>query len=73
MAKEKLYFLGYFLLFPIIFMISFFLWCFVIQGNDIWMVLTDSLSILGLYYLITSIFFSFFVNKQSKEKNGANL
>ncbi|AWG44734.1 MULTISPECIES: hypothetical protein [Priestia] len=73
MAKEKLYFLGYFLLFPIIFMISFFLWRFVIQGNDIWMVLTDSLSILGLYYLITSIFFSFFVNKQSKEKNGANL
>ena len=73
MAKEKLYFLGYFLLFPIIFMISFFLWRFVIQGNDIWMVLTDSLSILGLYYLITSIFFSFFVNKQSKEKNGDNL
>ncbi|MEY9865204.1 membrane protein implicated in regulation of membrane protease activity [Peribacillus sp. B2I2] len=70
MVKGTLYFLGYFLLFPIIFMISFFLWRFVIKGNDLWMVLTDSLSILGLYYLFTSILFSFFV-KRFKEKNEA--
>ncbi|AXN38159.1 hypothetical protein CN689_08500 [Peribacillus butanolivorans] len=68
MAKEILYFLGYYLLIPIIFMISIFLWRFVIQGNDLWLVLTDSLSILGLYYLFTSILFSFFV-KRFKEKN----
>ncbi len=70
MAKEILYFLGYYLLIPIIFMISIFLWRFVIQGNDLWLVLTDSLSILGLYYLFTSILFSFFV-KRFKEKNKA--
>ncbi|PAK34916.1 hypothetical protein CHI08_25265 [Peribacillus simplex] len=70
MAKEILYFLGYYLLIPIIFMISIFLWRFVIQGNDLWLVLTDSLSILGLYYLFTSILFSFFV-KRFKEKNEA--
>ncbi|PRS26520.1 hypothetical protein C6W19_24780 [Bacillus sp. RJGP41] len=70
MAKEILYFLGYYLLIPIIFMISIFLWRFVIQGNDLWVVLTDSLSILGLYYLFTSILFSFFV-KRFKEKNEA--
>jgi len=70
MAKEILYFFGYYLLIPIIFMISIFLWRFVIQGNDLWLVLTDSLSILGLYYLFTSILFSFFV-KRFKEKNEA--
>lgn len=70
MAKEILYFLGYYLLIPIIFMISIFLWRFVIQGNDLWLVLTDSLSILGLYYLFTSILFSFFI-KRFKEKNEA--
>ncbi|MGW6383567.1 hypothetical protein [Peribacillus butanolivorans] len=68
MAKEILYFLGYYLLIPIIFMVSVFLWRFVIQGNDLWLVLTDSLSILGLYYLFTSILFSFFVVKRFKEK-----
>lgn len=51
-------------------MISIFLWRFVIQGNDLWLVLTDCLSILGLYYFFTSILFFFFV-KGFKEKNEA--
>ncbi|VDG97998.1 Uncharacterised protein [Lysinibacillus sphaericus] len=57
MSKAKLYFLGYFLLFPTIFIISSFLWRFIIRSNDLWIVLTDSLSILALYYFIVSIFF----------------
>lgn len=58
-TKKRLYFLGYFLLFPVIFMISSFLWRFIIRSNDLWIVLTDSLSILAIYYFIVSIFFSF--------------
>ncbi len=62
--KERLYFLGYFLIFPVIFIISFFLWRFIIQSNSIWDVLTDFLSILGIYYLIISICFSVFVYRK---------
>lgn len=61
MTKVKLYFSGFFLLIPIIFMISAFLWRFIIQDNDLWIVITDSLSILALYYFIVSIFFSFWM------------
>jgi len=59
MPKQKLYFLGYFLLLPIIFMISAILWRCIIQNNDLWIVLTDSLAILAIYYFIVSILFSF--------------
>lgn len=57
MTKQKIYFLGYFLLFPTIFIVSSFLWRFLIRSNDLLMVLTDSLSILAIYYFIVSIFF----------------
>lgn len=57
MTKAKQYFLGYFLLFPIIFVISSFLWRLIIRSNDLLSMLTDSLSILAIYYLIVSIFF----------------
>lgn len=57
MTKAKQYFLGYFLLFPTIFVISSFVWRFIIRNNDLLIVLTDSLSILAIYYFIVSIFF----------------
>lgn len=59
MTKEKLYFSGYFLLFPIIFIISSLLWRYIIRSNELGTVLTDALSILAIYYLIVSIVFSF--------------
>jgi hypothetical protein len=64
--KEKLYFLGYFLVFPLIFITSFLLWGFVKQGNGLWTVLTDALSILGIYYILTSIIFGFVMRKEVK-------
>lgn len=59
LTKQRLYFLGYFLLFPIIFMISSILWRFIIQNNDLGIVFTDALGILAIYYFIVSIFFGF--------------
>jgi hypothetical protein len=56
--KEKLYFLGYFLVFPLLFFTSFLVWEIVIQRNSIWTVFTDALSIIGIYYILTSIIFS---------------
>lgn len=58
MMKQKIYFLSYFLLFPIFFMISSFLWKYVFRSNELWEVLTDTLAILAIYYFIVCIFFS---------------
>lgn len=66
MKKEIQYFLGYFLIFPLIFIISLSLWGFVIQGDDWWKVFSDSSSILGLYYLFTTLIFSVFLYQKSK-------
>ncbi|NMH68010.1 hypothetical protein HF072_04385 [Bacillus sp. RO3] len=57
--KERLSFLGYFLVFPILFITSFLLWGIVIQGKGLWTVMTDALSIIGIYYILTSSIFSF--------------
>ncbi|KAA0566599.1 hypothetical protein F0342_00685 [Bacillus sp. CH30_1T] len=67
--KEKLYFLGYFLVFPLIFIASFLLWGGVIQGNGLWTVLTDALSIIGIYYIFTSILFGLVMRKEVKFEN----
>ncbi|WP_044338765.1 hypothetical protein [Rossellomorea aquimaris] len=67
--KEKLYFRGYFLVFPLIFITSFLLWGFMIKGRDLWTVLTDALSIIGIYYILTSIIFSFVMRKEVKFEN----
>lgn len=53
----KLYFAGYFLLFPLLFLISSFLWKIVIKSDDFGVVATDSLSIMAIYYLLVSILF----------------
>ncbi|TYS89923.1 hypothetical protein [Rossellomorea aquimaris] len=69
MKKKQLYFLGYFLIFPLIFITSFLLWGSVIKGNGLWTVMTDALSIIGIYYILTSIIFSFVMRKQVKFEN----
>ncbi|PID15309.1 hypothetical protein CSV63_09095 [Sporosarcina sp. P34] len=59
MTKQRTYFLGFFVLFPIFFMIISFLWKYVFRGIELGEVLTDTLGILAIYYFIVSVFFSF--------------
>ncbi|WP_455675119.1 hypothetical protein [Pradoshia sp.] len=53
--KVELYFAGYFVVIPIIFIVSSFLWRAMILNKEFTMVASDALSILGIYYLITSL------------------
>ena len=53
--KIKLYFVGYFLFFPILFMTSSVLWRAIILKKEMMMVATDALAITGIYYLIVSL------------------
>lgn len=58
--KLKLYFMGYYIFFPLVFIISFFIWMYLVKQNHLWTVLSDGTSISGLYYMITSIVFVFY-------------
>ena len=53
--KAALYFVGYFVVFSIIFIISSFIWKAMILNKEITIVAADALSIIGIYYLIISI------------------
>ena len=53
--KIKLYFVGYFLVFPVLFITSSFLWRAIILKKEMMMVATDALAITGIYYLIVSL------------------
>ncbi len=64
--KVKLYFAGYFVVFPIIFIVSSFVWRAMILNKEIAMVATDALSIIGIYYLIISIISIFVYIKNIK-------
>ncbi len=55
MKNQKLTFLGYFLVIPVIFFVSTLLWRWGIKRTDIGGVLTDGLAILGIYYLLISV------------------
>jgi hypothetical protein len=55
MKNQKLTFLGYFLVIPVIFLVSTLLWRWGIKRTDIGVVLTDGLAILGIYYLLISV------------------
>ncbi|WP_370294344.1 hypothetical protein [Rossellomorea marisflavi] len=55
MKNQKLTFIGYFLVIPLIFFVSTLLWRWGIKRTDIGVVLTDGLSILGVYYLLISV------------------
>lgn len=64
--KIKLHFIGYFVVFPITFIVSSFVWRAMILNKEIVMVAKDALSILGLYYLIISIISIFVYIKNIK-------
>ena len=53
--KIKLYFVGYFLVFPVLFITSSFLWRAIILKKEMIIVATDALAITGIYYLIVSL------------------
>ncbi|KMK92397.1 hypothetical protein [Rossellomorea marisflavi] len=55
MKNQKLTFIGYFLVIPLIFFVSTLLWRWGIKRTDIGVVLTDGLAILGIYYLLISV------------------
>ncbi|KZE46445.1 hypothetical protein [Rossellomorea marisflavi] len=55
MKNQKLTFVGYFLVIPLIFFVSTLLWRWGIKHTDIAVVLTDGLAILGIYYLLISV------------------
>ncbi|MCM2587810.1 hypothetical protein NDQ53_00650 [Rossellomorea marisflavi] len=55
MKNQKLTFVGYFLIIPLIFFVSTLLWRWGIKRTDIGGVLTDGLAILGIYYLLISV------------------
>ncbi|TYO68913.1 hypothetical protein [Rossellomorea marisflavi] len=55
MKNQKLTFVGYFLVIPLIFFVSALLWRWGIKRTDIGVVLTDGLAILGIYYLLISV------------------
>ncbi|MGD7048546.1 hypothetical protein FZC83_06985 [Rossellomorea marisflavi] len=58
MKNQKLTFVGYFLVIPLIFFVSTLLWRWGIKRTDIGVVLTDGLAILGIYYLLISVIWS---------------
>ena len=53
--KIKLYFVGYFLVFPVLFITSSFLWRAIFLKKEMMMVVTEALAITGIYYLIVSL------------------
>ncbi|UTE72345.1 hypothetical protein M1I95_19090 [Rossellomorea marisflavi] len=55
MKNQKLTFVGYFLVIPLIFFVSTLLWRWGIKRTDIGVVLTDGLAIVGIYYLLISV------------------
>lgn len=64
--KIKLHFVGYFVVFPLIFIVSSFVWRAMILNKEMAIVATDALSILGIYYLIISIISIFVYIKNIK-------
>ena len=67
--KLKLYFLGYFIFFPLTFMLIYFIWMYLIKTKYLWDVLSNCTSIIGLYYIFTSIIFVFLLKKEVKESD----
>ncbi|EOO56599.1 hypothetical protein IKE_06465 [Bacillus cereus VD196] len=66
MSKKIIFsFIGYFVLFPYTYLISSFLWRYFIRKTELWIVITDCLSILGIYYILISLAFVIYI-KQGK-------
>lgn len=62
---NQLNFIGFFIVFPFIFLFSMLFWKLVIKSYHFIEVITDSLSIIGIYYLLISLVFLIF-NKVRK-------
>lgn len=56
--SSKLTFLGFFIFFPITFLLANLIWRFFIKSEGFINVVTSSLSILGIYYILASIVFA---------------
>lgn len=61
--KLKLYFLGYFFYFPLSFLIIYIIWMFM----KFFDVISNSMSIIGIYYIIASVFFVFLLQTKLKD------
>lgn len=66
--KLKSYFLGYFLYFPCSFLIIYFIWMKVIKSVQIGEVLSNCTLIIGIYYIMASVWFFFLMQKQTKHR-----
>ncbi|MCM3146713.1 MULTISPECIES: hypothetical protein [Bacillus] len=66
--KLKHYFFGYFLYFPCSFLIIYFIWMKFVKSVQIGEVLSNCTSIIGIYYIITSVWFVFLMQKQVKHQ-----
>jgi hypothetical protein len=53
--KSRITFLGIFLFIPIIFLLACLIWRSFVGNVDFMIVTTDSLSILGIYYILANI------------------
>ncbi|KIZ52085.1 hypothetical protein UM92_17410 [Bacillus safensis] len=72
MQKLKLYFLGYFLYFPLSFFIIYFIWMFMVKADKLFDVFSNSTSVIGIYYIIVSVFFVFLLRSKFKDANRIN-
>ena len=63
----QLYFVGFFLVFPIIFIVSSILWRAIVLNKTFAMVANDAFAITGIYNLIMSIIFIFVYRKNIKK------
>ncbi|MEM5029150.1 hypothetical protein WKH33_09045 [Priestia sp. WB3] len=62
--RLKQYFFGYYLYFPCSFLIIYFIWMKFVKSVQIGEVLPNCTSILGIYYIIASVWFVFLMKKQ---------
>ncbi|AVI41986.1 hypothetical protein [Bacillus pumilus] len=62
--RLKQYFFGDYLYFPCSFLIIYFIWMKFVKSVQIGEVLSNCTSILGIYYIIASVWFVFLMKKQ---------
>ncbi|AMM98291.1 hypothetical protein P5485_013720 [Bacillus pumilus] len=66
--RLKQYFFGYFLYFPCSFLIIYFIWMKFVKSVQMGEVMSNYTSIIGIYYIITSVWFIFLMQKQAKQQ-----
>ncbi|MFP3812457.1 hypothetical protein [Bacillus sp. SIMBA_005] len=66
--RLKQYFFGYFLYFPCSFLMIYFIWMKFVKSVQMGEVMSNYTSIIGIYYIITSVWFIFLMQKQAKQQ-----